>query len=114
MHIQPIKNEPKFNGKLVIEKGTYGTFAAVQSKLDTKFKQLADMIQDKPYDLFIFSNKQNKDFYDVAANITIEKAKSIKEYTVKIKSDTFIESLADAAKDAIDMYEKYISKGIKR
>lgn len=114
MYIQPVTQRPNFKGKVVFcneinNAKPLCTFA----QIDKPFKQIANMIQDKPYDVFISRNKQNPDFFDVAANITIEDAKKTKGYTVKVQSDILASSVVDAAKDAIDMYEKYIAKGFR-
>ena len=49
----------------------------------------------------------------VNIGINLESAKKVKEYTVKVQSSIMLESVVDAAKDAMDIYEKYISKVIK-
>jgi hypothetical protein len=112
MQIQPITQQPSFSGKLVIDKGSrkYINEQMKDRQLIPKFKEVAGMIMDKPYDLFIYEDKTNPGFYYVAANKTVEQAKEIKEYTVKIQSDIMTASIVDAAKDAIDMYEKFINK----
>ena len=110
MHIQPITNQPNFNGKLIIDKGIKKTVNKyiTNKQLEPKFQEIAIIMQDKPYDLFVFPSKQNPDFYCVAANKTKKDAKNIKEYTVKIQSSIVLASIVDAAKDAIEMYEKFI------
>ena len=112
MYIQPVGNQPNFSGKLVINVGAQKHFAK-EKLLDSKFKQIADLMQDKSYDMFIYKDKQNPDFYCVAANKNEKMAREIKEYTVRVQSDIMVASIIDAAKDAIEMYEKYISKSIK-
>ena len=116
MQIQPITHQPNFNGKLVIRTGKSDSATPFLNDklLETKFKNIATILQDKPYDLFIFQNKQNPDFYNVAANKSLKEAKKVKEYTVKIQKNIMLTSIIDAAKDAMEMYEKYISKSIKR
>ena len=111
MHIQPVTNQPNYKGKLVIKAGK--TSLVSDTLLESKFKQITTMIQDKPYDLFLFQNKQNPDFYNVAANKSLKNAKQVKEYTVKVQKDIMPTSIIDAAKDAMNMYEKFIAKGIK-
>ena len=115
MKIQPISHQPSFSGKLVIEKSANSPISKIitDDKLASKFKEIETLMREKSYNLYLFKNKQHSDFYNVAANKTLKKAKSIKEYTVKIQSGIMLDSLVDAAKDAINMYEKYISKGIK-
>ena len=106
MYIQPITQQMGFNGKLVIEKDSKSKINEIiaLNKLD------ASIMKDKPYDLFMFKNKQNPDFYNIAANKSLKKAKAVKEYTVKIQSSIMAASIVDAAKDAIEMFENYISK----
>lgn len=113
MQIQPITNQPSFNGKVVYNKGNGRETFYISRQLSIKFKEIANLVKDKDYDLFVFENKQNPEFYDVAANKTLEQAKAVKEYTVKVKTDIMPESIVDAAKEAMDMYEKFIAKGIK-
>ena len=113
MQIQPVTNQPNFNGKLIFKEraGIYNKYSSEQiSKI---FNNINDIVSSKPYDIFVWSNKEKPDFYNVAANKSFEEAKRIKEYTVKVHSNAMIESLVDATKDAVKMYEKYISKGIK-
>ena len=114
MQIQPITNQPKFNGKVIFENGTTNQLSNYMvGPLSQKFKEVATLVEKKPYDLFILKNKRNKDFFDVAANESLEKAKKVKEYTVSIQSSIMLASIVDAAKDAMNMYEKYISKSVK-
>lgn len=115
MQVQPITNQPKFNGKLVIDNSVRSNVNELlkQHQLIPKFKEISCLVQDKPYDMFIFRNLENPDFYYIAANKTEQQAKEIKEYTVKVRSDIMLASIVDAAKDAIEMYEKFISKSIK-
>jgi len=115
MKIQPITTQPNFNGKVVFETGTAKTIkTSAPNALYNKFKEISNLIQDKPYDLFISKNKQNPIFYNIAANKSFKEAQKVKEYTVKIQSDIFTESIVDAAKEAMNMYEEYIAKSIKR
>jgi hypothetical protein len=114
MQIQPITNQPKFSGKVVFDNGVHSSMTYYLSpQISTKFKEIATMVKEKPYDVFIFKKEQDKDFYYVAANKSMEEAKKVKEYTVKVQSSIMLESVVDAAKDAMDIYEKYISKVIK-
>lgn len=114
MQIQPVASQPNFEGKVVFEPGTTTQLTKyMPNQLWRKFKQVATLVAEKPYDIFISSNKQAVDFYDVAANKTFEDAQKIKEYTVKVESKAMAESIIEAAKEAMDMYEKYIAKGIK-
>ena len=112
MYIQPITQQTGFKGKLIIEQGTKSKINKIiaLNKLDSKFEEIASIMKDKPYDLFMFKNEQNPDFYNIAANKSLKKAKAVKEYTVKIQSSIMAASIVDAAKDAIEMYENYISK----
>ncbi len=115
MQIQPVTNQPNFSGKIVFDRifipeQLSGEF---YSKFDKKVQEAAKLISEKPYDIFVMKNEKNPVFYNIAANTTMENAKNVKEYTVKIHTDTILTSLVDAAKDAMEMYEKYIAKGIK-
>lgn len=115
MRTQPVTNQPNFNGRVVFDKGIHNKLTeSLPPQINTKIKEVANLIEKKPYDIFIFQNGQNPDFYDVAANKSLKKAKNVKEYTVKVQTDIMLASLVDAAKDAMDMYEKYIAKSIKR
>ena len=111
MYIQPITQQTGFNGRFVIEKSSKSRIKL--DKLGSKFDEIAAIMKDKPYDLFMFKNEQNPDFYNIAANKSLKEAKTVKEYTVKIQSGVMADSIVDAAKDAVRMYEKYIAKGIK-
>ena len=114
MKIEKITQQPNFNGKVILNIGTSDSIQKLSpSVVDRRFKQIATMIQDKKYDIFISRNKQNPNFFDVAANKTFDEASKIKEYTVKIQKDTLVTSVVDAARDAMEMYEKYISRNIK-
>ena len=115
MQINPITNQPNFSGKLVIDRSvTNGvTKLLKEHQLIPRFKEIAGLVQNKPYDVFIYSAKENPDYYYVAANKTEQDAKAVKEYTVKIQSSILSASIVDAAKDAMDMYEQFISKSIK-
>jgi len=115
MYIQPVTQQPNYKGKLVITKSkNIPAKSFINDKtLDSKFKEIATMLQDKSYDLFIFENKQNPDFYNIAANTSLRKAKKIKEYTVKIQTKVLQTSIVDATKEAMRMYEKYIARGTK-
>ena len=113
MQIQNVTNQPNFRGKVVFEPVTTKELTtSVPESLWYKYKYITTLISEKPYDLFISRNKQNPDFYNIAANRSLEEANKIKEYTVKVKFNAFAESIIDAAKDAMNMYEKYIQKGI--
>ena len=115
MHIQPITSQPKFSGKVVFDNGVHSSMTNYLSpQISTTFKEIATMVKEKPYDVFIFKKEQDKDFYYIAANKSIEEARKVKEYTVKVQSNDMLTSIVDAAKDAMGMYEKYISKVIKR
>ena len=114
MQIQPITNQPNFNGKLVFEQGvTNGLTNVKYGQLLRKIKDVATIVSAKPYDIFVMKDSQSGDFYRMAANKSIEAAKNIKEYSVKVKSNAMVDSFVSAALDAIDMYEKYISKNLK-
>ena len=115
MRTLPIKNQPNFNGKIVFEKGTTETLTkSVSDSLWRKYDEINSLLAEKPYDVFISQNKQNSQFYDIAANKSFEEAQKIKEYTVKVQVDVIKDSIVAAAKDAMDMYEKFIAKNIKR
>lgn len=113
MQIQPITNQPNFNGKFVFKERAEKFNKYAPSQISKLFNDVTALVSEKPYDIFIWTNKNNPEFYNVAANKTFEKAQKIKEYTVKVHSNTLAESIVDATKEAIDMYEKYIAKGIK-
>lgn len=114
MQIHPVTNQPNAKGKLVLEKNTalkLSQNAPVQ--LYKKFKNIADLVSEKPYNVYIMKNAGNDEFYNIAVNKSLEEAKTVKEYSVKVKSNAFTDSILDAVQDAIDMFEKYISKNIK-
>ena len=116
MQIQPITQQPGFSGRLIIDKSSsykVKKFIAL-NKLDSKLDEIAAMMKDKQYDLFLFKNEQNPDFYNIAANKSLKDAKKVKEYTVKVQKGIMPTSIVDAAKDAMSMYEKYIAKGAKK
>ena len=114
MQIQPVNYQPNFNGKVVFEKGTTTDMGKYTSEpIVKKFKEVATMVSEKPYDIFIMKDLLNDEFYSVAANKSIEEAKKIKEYSVKIRANAFADSIVSAAQDAMEMYENYISKTVK-
>ena len=115
MQVQPISSQPKFNGKLVIDASVRKSVNELvkEHKLVPKFKEIASLVNNKPYDLFIYADKEKPEFYYVSANKSKHQAKTIKEYTVKIQSSIMESSIVDAANDAMEMYKKYISKSIK-
>lgn len=114
MLIQPVDNQPNFNGKLVLAKGSFlANEPAELYSMRAKLKEIASLVANKPYDVFISRNKDNPEFFDVAANKTLQEAQKIKEYSVKVRSNTMLASVVDAAKDAMDMYEKFIAKNFK-
>ena len=115
MQIQPITNQPKFNGKLVVDKAVKSNINKLfkDSQITPQFEQINGMIKDKPYDVFVYADKKTPDFYFVAANKSQKHAKGIKEYTVKIQPEIMLASIVDAAKDAIEIYENFLSKSIK-
>lgn len=114
MQIRPVTSQPNFNGKVVFEKGLTTNIAKYTSEpLMKKFKQVATLVSDKPYNVFIMKDLQNDEFYNVAANKSIAEAKNIKEYSVKIKSNAFADSIVSAVEEAMEMYEKYILKTVK-
>lgn len=108
MQIQPITHQPNFSGKLVFEKSVARELS--ETNLDKAISEVKMLVADKPYDIFVTKNKKDSSFLYVAANKTLKQAKNIKEYTVKIQPSIMQSSFVDAAKDAIEMYEKYISK----
>ena len=112
MQIQPITHQPNFNGKLVIEKAL--TREVSGANLDKAIGEVKMLVADKPYDIFVTRNEKHPDFYDVAANKSLKEAKKVKEYTVKIQASIMPASFVDAAKDAVEMYEKYISKIVSK
>ena len=114
MRIQPIVNQPNYKGKVILGRGVASDInPKYLSSLWHKLDEVTDLVSEKPYDLFISKNKQNPEFCYVAANTSFDKAQNVKEYTVKIQTSILPISIVDAAKDAIEMYEKYIAKGIK-
>ena len=114
MQIQPIKIQPNFNGKVVLKPNNKTNLTAdISNNVWRSVKEVANMVSNKPYNIYISKNKENSDFYNVAANKSYKNAQKIKEYTVKVKSNIIAESLVDAAKDAMEMYEKYIVRGAK-
>ena len=114
MRIQPIANQPVFNGKVIFENGSVADITQfAPDAVWRKFRTISALVQDKPYDIFISKNNQDKNFYNVAANKSFKEAEKIKEYTVKVQSEILTESIVEAAKEAMDMYEKYIAKSFK-
>lgn len=114
MQIRPITSQPNHKGKVVFKpKADLEGTTYISNSTAKKIKEVVRLVSEKPYDIFISKNKYDGNFYDVAANTSFEEAQKIKEYTVKIHSDIFTESIVDAAKDAMDMYEKFISRSIK-
>ena len=116
MHIQPITSLPNFNGKLIVDKSVKSNLDKLfkESQIVPQFEQINSLIQKKPYDVFIYADKKTPDFYYVAANKSQKQAKEIKEYTVKIQPEIMLASIVDAARDAIEIYENFLSKSIKR
>lgn len=109
MYIQQITQQPNFNGKVIIKRGAAQNVKIINiMQMNSQFKQIADLVQNKPFDIFISRNKQCPNFIDIAANKTLEDAQKVKNYTVKVKDNAFVDSVVDAAKDAIDLYEKFI------
>ena len=114
MHIQPVASQSSYKGKLHLKTGVTSNIKNDMSRIMcSKFKEVATMVSEKPYDLFISQNMRNPEFFDIAANKSFEEAQKIKEYTVKVQSNIIATSIIDAAKDAMEMYEKYISRNIK-
>ena len=114
MLIQPVDSQPNFNGKLVVDKGVFPVNKSAELySMSAKFKEIASLVANKPYDVFISRSKENSEFFNIAANKTFAKAQEIKEYSVKIHSNTMLTSVVDAAKDAMEMYEKFIAKNFK-
>ena len=114
MQIQPVTSHTNFNGKLIFEPGTTTKLTKyTPDPLWRKFKEVSALVSKKPYNVYISKNKQDADFYNIAANKNLKSAQNIKEYTVKVKSNTMVDSVVDAAREAMDMYEKYIAKNIK-
>ena len=113
MQIQQVTNQPNFNGRVVFDpKTTYQLTKGMPEPLCKKIREVAVLVSEKPYDIFVSRNAQDPTFYDIAANKTFEEAQKVKEYTVKVQTSIMQASIVDAAKDAIEMYEKYISKSI--
>ena len=114
MQIHPVTNQPNAKGKLVFENGAALKLSQnAPTQLYRKFKNVAELVSEKPYNVYIMKDKENDEFYNIAVNKSLEDAKKVKEYSVKVKSNAFAESIVDAVQDAIDMFEKYISKNIK-
>lgn len=114
MLIQPVDSQPNFNGKLVVDKGVFPVNKSAELySMSAKFKEIASLVANKPYDVFISRSKENSEFFDVAANKTLQEAQNIKEYSVKVRSNTMLTSVVDAAKDAMDMYENFVVKCFK-
>ena len=113
MHIQPVTNQPNFSGKFVFKEKTENFNKYTSSQISKMFNDITALISEKSYDIFIWKNNNHSEFYNVAANKSFENAQKIKEYTVKVHSNTVVESLVEASKEAIDMYEKYILKNFK-
>ena len=114
MQIQSVTNQPSFSGKVVFEPGTTAQLTKfMPEQVHKKLKEIATLVAEKPYDIFISKNAQDPSFYNIAANKSFKEAQKVKEYTVKIQSSILAASVIDAAKDAMEMYEKYIAKGIK-
>ena len=114
MQIQSFTNQPSYKGKLNYEKGTTTKLTKyTPGPLWRKFKDIASLVSAKPYNVFIMKNLQNDEFYNIAANKSLQEAKKIKEYSVKVKSNAMVDSIVSAAQDAMEMYEKFIAKNIK-
>ena len=124
MRVQSVTSQPNFSGKLtgkgvMILKDSHwdvpeGLDKSIFIELpDNLLNKLRDMVKEKPYDVFISKNKQDANFYNIAANKTFEEAEKIREYTVKVHSNAIKESIMDAINEAMKMYEKFIAKGIK-
>ena len=87
MKIQPITTQPKFNGKVVFDNGTTKNITGMfPNVLHRKLDEVAMLVQDKPYNVFIFQNKQNPKFYNIAANKSLKDAQNVIGYTVKINA----------------------------
>ena len=114
MKLQPVTNQPNFSGRVVFEpKTTYQLTKGMPREVCKKIREVADLVSEKPYDVFISGNAQDSNFYDIAANTSFTEAQKVKEYTVKIQRDTVLTSIVDAAREAMEMYETFIVKGIK-
>ena len=115
MRIQPITtNQPNCKGKLIFKESV--NTKALKTLPEPLTRQIAaaeELIKEKPYDVFVSKNKNNPDFFDVAANKSFKDAQKVKGYTVKIQSSIMGASFVDAVKDAVEMYEKYISRSVK-
>lgn len=114
MKLQPIANQPKFSGRVVFEpKTTYHLTKGMPEPVCKKIREVAALVSEKPYDIYISRNAQDSSFYNIAANKSFEEAQKVKEYTVKVQSDTMLTSIVDAAKEAMEMYEVFIAKSVK-
>ena len=113
MQIQPVTYQPNFNGKFLFKERVENLNKYSSNQVRKMFNDVTELISNQPYDIFVWKNKNKSDFYNIAANKSFENAQKIKEYTVKVHSNALAESLVDAAKEAMEMYEKYIAKGIK-
>lgn len=116
MLIQPITtSQPNYKGRLIFKESVISTKAlkTMSEPLTRQITAAKELIKDKPFDVFVSKNKNNPEFFDVAANKTFKEAQNIKGYTVKIQSSIMGASFVDAVKDAVEMYEKYISRSVK-
>jgi len=114
MQTQPVTNQTNFNGRIIFEKGTTTELTKyTPDPIWRKYLEIAAMVKNKSYDIFIMKDKNNEGFYNISANKSIEDAKKVKEYSVRVKSDVIKDSIVNAAQDAIDMYEKFIAKNCK-
>ena len=113
MQIQPIANQPNFNGKFIFKEKAENLNRFTPDALWRNFNKVRALVSEKPYDIFIWENKDNTDFYNIAANKSFKEAEKVKEYTVKIKANALTESIVDAAEEAVRMYEKFIAKGVR-
>ena len=75
MQVQKITHQPNFNGKVVFDRVNTEGFATYgYDSLWHKLKEISNIVADKPYDIFVLRNQQNPEFFDIAANKSIEEA----------------------------------------
>ena len=116
MFVQPITNQPKFEGRLVgkgvlLLKDSHWDVPAGLDKYscleipDNLLNKVRKMIKEKPYDVFVSPNRNNKELLDIDANYSYEAVKNGIRGQVKIARNA-IEALPQAVQEAFDTFEK--------
>ena len=106
MQIQPISNKTNFRGKVFcLSNGGLTNSTFIESRLEKQLPKLEKLVKDKPFNLYITPNLMKNILFNVTPAKSFEPILNGERYRINEPYKNS-DGIIDAAKEAIDIYEK--------